>query len=162
MIFFSRQDCKCFLAGTLIIAYLVNCFLALWFHHHPGEDHDAVKGDFYHSHASAFTSPTPESEEDHHELLVSTSLDRLEGDNAGLHSFTGNKLLDEMQASIEAYFDQVIAFGKFAPRPDFVCLPAVTISPPVFVIKTTPKFPSVPPGQDYFVLMAAGLSPPLV
>lgn len=149
MIFFSRQNSKSPLAGALIIAHFATCFLAPWFHQHPGGDHAEVKGDFYHSHASTFTSHTPEFVQDHHDLREI------------LHLLEGSQLFDKMQASSEAHFWQIIVPGKYVSQIDFFSLPTVSISLPAFVVKTTLKFRPIQPTQDYFVLIATGLSPPL-
>jgi hypothetical protein len=137
------------LAGASIIAHLAACFLALWFHQHPGQDHAEVEGNSYHSHASSFASPPPVFGQDRHDL------------SEGLHLLENSSLFDKMQASIEAHFGQIIFSGKYTPNPDFLGLPSASISPLVSVVKTPLKLLPVQPTQDYFVLIASDLSPPL-
>ncbi len=137
------------LAGALIITHLAAFFFAPWFHQHPGEDHAEVKGGFYHSHVSAFASQAQEFEQDHHDLPDV------------LHLLEGAQLFEKMQAAIAAHFGQIIAPGKLVPQIDFFGLPSAVISPPKFAVETALKLPPVQPTQDYFVLIATGLSPPL-
>jgi len=143
------QKHKYFLAGALIIAHLAACLLAPWFHQHPGQDHAEVKGDFYHSHASAFASHAPEFEQDHHDLPDI------------LHLLEGSQLFEKMQAAIAAQFGQIFTPGKYVPQIDFFVSPFVENSPPNSVVKTVLKLPPIQPARDYFALTATGLSPPL-
>jgi len=137
------------LAGALIIAHLATCFLAPWFHQHPGHDHAEIKGGSYHSHAATFASHVQEFDQDHHDL------------QEALHLLEGSQLFDKMQASIETHFGQIFIPGKYVPQIDFLGLPSASISLPAFTVKTTLKLPPVQPNQNYFVLVATGLSPPL-
>ena len=137
------------LASALIVAHLVTCFLAPWFHQHPGHDHAEIKGGSYHSHASTFASQAQEFNQDHHDL------------QEALHLLEGSQLFDKMQASIEAHFGQIIAPGKFVPQIDFCGSPFVENSPPNFFVKTVIKLPPIQLARDYFALTATGLSPPL-
>ena len=148
MIFTSSKKRSSLAAGALIIAHFAVCFLAPWFHQHPEQDHAGVKGEFYHSHASAFTSHPPQSEQNHYDLP------------AALHHLEGSQLFDELKGTSEAHFGQIIFFGKYAPKIDLFGLPTPSISRPAFAAKTFLKLPPVPPTQSYFVLIAAGLSPP--
>lgn len=150
MLFFSRQNSKSPLAGALIIAHFVTCFLAPWFHQHPGQDHAEVKGDSYHSHALPFASYAQEFDQDHHDW------------QEGLHLLEGSRLFDKVQASAVTHFGQVFVPGKCVVKIDFFGSNPASISLPAFVVKTIIKFPDIQPTQDYFVLIATGLSPPLV
>ena len=38
------------LGGAIIFAYVVTFFLSPWVHHHPGEDHPDIEGEFHHFH----------------------------------------------------------------------------------------------------------------
>jgi|GEM_PF-4279735 len=149
MIFTSSKRCGSLTVGALIIAHLATCFLAPWFHQHPEQDHAKVKGDFYHSHVSAFASHAQEFEQDHHDLPDV------------LHLLEGSQLFEKMQAAIAAHFGQIFAPGKFVPQIDFFVSPFVENSPPNFFVKTVIKFSPVQPTPNYFVLIATGLSPPL-
>lgn len=136
-------------AGALMIAHLVTCFLASWFHQHADQDHAEVKGEFYHSHVSAVASQAQEIEQDHH-----ASPD-------GLHLLEGAQPFENMQTALAVQFGQSFTPGKFAPQNDFFGLPSAGVSPPTVVVKTALKLPSVRSLlQNYFVLIAAGLSPP--
>ncbi|MCI0695732.1 hypothetical protein L0337_27480 [candidate division KSB1 bacterium] len=143
------QKRKYCLASALIIAHLVACFLAPWFHQHAGEDHAEIKGDFYHSHVSAVASHAQEFEQDHHDLPD------------GLHLFEGSQLFEKMQAAIAAHFGQIFTPGKFVPQIDFFVSPFVENSPPNSVVKIVLKLPPTQTARNYFALTATGLSPPL-
>ncbi len=149
MIFSIRQTSKRSIAGACVIAYLTLCLLAPWFHQHPGHDHAEITGGSYHSHASTSASRAQEFDQDYHAW------------QEALHLLEGPPLFEKMQASIEAHFGQIIFLGKYAPQIDFLGLPSVSISPPAIVAKTSLKLPPIQAPQDYFVLIATGLSPPL-
>ena len=137
------------MSGALTIAHLVTCFLAPWFHQHPGHDHAEVKGGSYHSHASTFDSHTSEVEQDYHDLA------------SVFHLLEGLQPAEKMQATIAVQMGQITTMGKFAPHIDFFFLPFVAKSPPNSVFKTFLKLTPIQPGRDFFALTAAGLSPPL-
>lgn len=149
MIYSLLPKCKYFFSGALIITHLVTCFLAPWFHQHSEQDHAEVKGSAYHSHVSPFASHAQEFDLDHHDLHVA------------LHLLEGSQPFDKMQFPVQAHFGQIIAPGKFVPQGDFSDSPPASVLPPKFVVKSVLKFSPVRPTQHYFVLIAAGLSPPL-
>ncbi|MGH7493651.1 MAG: hypothetical protein ACREOO_14840 [bacterium] len=143
------QKRKYFWAGAMIFAHLVTCLLAPWFHQHPEQDHPEVKGAFYHSHVSSFTSQAQEFGQDHHDLPD------------GLHLLKGSQLFEKMHAAPAAHFGQFFTTAKFALQIDFFVSPIVENSPPNSVVKIVLKLPLVQSVRDYFALTATGLSPPL-
>jgi hypothetical protein len=76
-----------------------------------------------------------------------------------LHLLEGSQLFDKIQAAIAVQFRHIFTPGKYVPQIDFFGLTSAGVSPPTIVVKTALKLPRVQPTQNYFVLIAAGLSP---
>ena len=150
MIFSFSKKYIYLLACALIIAQLGVYFFSPWFHVHPGEAHADMNCDFYHSHTSPFAQPPSESEKDSQYLQEM------------LHLFiVGHHPFDEMQGFFEANFWNTINQSIFAANVAFYVLSSALISPFTFAIKTIFGFLLSQPLQDYFVLTATDISPPL-
>lgn len=145
MILSSQKNYYYPLAGTLIIAHLVTCLLAPWFHQHPGQDHAEANGSSHHAHASPIAPlPSEREEDDDHEDAI-------------LHLFAvGNTSLELLHGASLAHSDNsVAAVGLIVV--DWL---VTTIPNPVFAGQSLFKPSILPSPQDYCVLSATNLSPP--